>query len=317
MPEYQAFISYKHNKMLPVAGNIAKALRAYARPIFTPPPLIFRDEDYLVPNNSLPKLIRQGLHDSQFLILIASPAAAASPWVQEEIMIWCEELKRQDQLIIVLTEGEISFDFKTKKLNWEQTDALSGILSQFIDEIPLFIDFRDVQRIEQLDLADPDFKKAINAITARLRGIAPDDMTGDEVRVYRNNKRIRNTGIIVLIALALIAIWFGFEANKESKRATIQQKIAEQKGDSLQHTLNTVDSARKEAIKQTQIAKDSSESAQRSRIEAEKQRDAANLATIEAKRQTKEARSLYWASEPSIFSIAELSPYLWKSCQEI
>ena len=66
---------------------------------------IFRDERHLRPGVDLPELIRSALESSEFLILLASPEAAASPWVTDEIDIWCRELGRASNLIVVLTGG--------------------------------------------------------------------------------------------------------------------------------------------------------------------------------------------------------------------
>ena len=204
MATYQAFISYKHAANFPMGQRIAGALRSYARPLFKSPPRIFRDEDFLVPDNSLPKLIGEALKDSEFLILLASPAAAASPWVQDEVRIWCHELQRKDSIILVLTRGEIAVDAETQRICWERTDALPALLRDVFEEVPLFVDLRAADQIEKLDLADPDFKKAINAISARLRGTSPDELGGEEVRVFRRNRRIRTGAIIVFAVLTLL-----------------------------------------------------------------------------------------------------------------
>lgn len=66
----------------------------YAKPIRARPIRIFRDERYLVPGLNLPKLIVDALNASEFLILLASPQAALSSWVQDEVERWCGELKR-------------------------------------------------------------------------------------------------------------------------------------------------------------------------------------------------------------------------------
>lgn len=219
MAMYQAFISYKHHAGLPVAERLAKGLRAYARPLFKAPPRIFRDEDHLVPGNSLPRLIQQALRDSEFLILLASPEAAASPWVQDELRIWCEELQRKDRLIFVLVKGEIAVDARTKRLQWAQTDALPALLGGILEDVPLFIDLRAIEQAEKLDLAVPEFKKAVNTITARLRGIAPDDLAGEEARVFRRNLRIRNAAVLIFGALALLSTFLFWQTRQALQRA--------------------------------------------------------------------------------------------------
>lgn len=46
---------------------------------------------------------------SRYFILLASPQAAASPWVNKEVAHWLER-KSLDTLLIGLTEGELSWD---------------------------------------------------------------------------------------------------------------------------------------------------------------------------------------------------------------
>jgi hypothetical protein len=45
-------------------------------------------------------LIRSALEGSKCLIYIASPAAAASEWVRDELRHWCTELNRVNELVV-------------------------------------------------------------------------------------------------------------------------------------------------------------------------------------------------------------------------
>lgn len=93
---YRAFISYSHADKA-VAGWLHRALEAYRLPSklvgettalgkvparLTP---IFRDRDELPAAGDLSDELLRALHAAQFLIVIASPAAAASRWVDAEI----------------------------------------------------------------------------------------------------------------------------------------------------------------------------------------------------------------------------------------
>jgi tetratricopeptide (TPR) repeat protein len=90
---YRAFISYSHGDEA-AARWLQRALEGYrlpsslrqARPGL-PPRLypIFRDRDELASGHDLSDSIRQAMDDSEALIVICSPAAAASRWVNEEI----------------------------------------------------------------------------------------------------------------------------------------------------------------------------------------------------------------------------------------
>src|ERR1700678_614014 len=90
---YKAFISYKHIASSAFAIELEQALMRYAKPLLSPPIRIFRDERYLVPAPDLPKLIINALNASEFLVLLASPEAALSAWVHDEVEHWCGKLK--------------------------------------------------------------------------------------------------------------------------------------------------------------------------------------------------------------------------------
>src|ERR1700752_795131 len=100
--KYKAFISYKHRASTKFTENLELALKSYAKPLWHPPMAIFRDEKYLRPGLDLPKMIRDALEQSEALIYIASPEAAASPWVQDELSQWCSSASRRQRFIIIL-----------------------------------------------------------------------------------------------------------------------------------------------------------------------------------------------------------------------
>jgi len=77
--KYEAFISYRHAASREFAENLELALKAYAKPLWRPPIAIFRDEKYLKAGLDLPKMIKDALDQSKFLIYIASPEAQVRP----------------------------------------------------------------------------------------------------------------------------------------------------------------------------------------------------------------------------------------------
>ena len=91
---YRAFISYSHSDEH-WARWLQRALEKYRLPkTFRPshPELptrlypIFRDRDELASAHDLSESIRQAMDDSDALIVICSPAARASHWVNQEIL---------------------------------------------------------------------------------------------------------------------------------------------------------------------------------------------------------------------------------------
>ncbi|MEE8575037.1 MAG: toll/interleukin-1 receptor domain-containing protein [Thermodesulfobacteriota bacterium] len=94
---YKAFISYKHHISTTFAEKFELHLKRYAKEPLSLPTRIFRDEQHLKVGTDLTKSIRDALEESEFFILLASPEAAESTWVRDEIKIWCDELKRADR----------------------------------------------------------------------------------------------------------------------------------------------------------------------------------------------------------------------------
>ena len=223
---YKAFISYKHHVSTSFALQLEQALKAYAKPLFTRPIRIFRDEKHLAPSVDLPRLIVDALDASEFLILLASPEAAGSPWVRHEVDHWCGELRRTQNLIVVLTAGEIATDDEAKQIDWTHTNALPTVLEAYLERVPLYVDLRGNDHVDALSLANPDFKTAVNSITARFRGVDPNDMLGEEIHQHRWNLRIRNGAITALAVLTLVSVITAVVAVEQREEARQQTRIA-------------------------------------------------------------------------------------------
>ncbi|MGI9159055.1 MAG: toll/interleukin-1 receptor domain-containing protein [Saprospiraceae bacterium] len=138
--KYKAFISYKHSENgRRHAQALETALKRYAKPTRSRPMRIFRDEKHMKPDISLPRLIREGLDNSEYLIFLAERSSAASQWCCEELAYWCGELQRSERserLIIVLVDDEIISN-GTERINFELSTALPRLLEAYITTIPL------------------------------------------------------------------------------------------------------------------------------------------------------------------------------------
>nr|VFK55900.1 MAG: TIR domain-containing protein [Candidatus Kentron sp. TUN]VFK61940.1 MAG: TIR domain-containing protein [Candidatus Kentron sp. TUN] len=216
---FAAFISYKHVSSTSFAAQLERTLKSYAKPLLTRPRKIFRDENYLAPGVDLPRLIKEALDNSEFLLLLASPESAQSPWVQSELDLWCRVFKRQEQLIVILLDGAIAVDDQSKQIDWSSTDALPTFMAEHLTTVPLYLDLRKLANLEDLSLREPDFKRAINGIVARFRGIEPNEMLGEEILQYRRNRRLRNGAVAALAMLTMLSGTFWFLADSARKEA--------------------------------------------------------------------------------------------------
>jgi WD40 repeat protein len=224
--DYKAFISYKHNVSDTFTRRLEQALKSYARPAFARPIRIFRDEKHLTPGVDLPQLIVHALDASEFLVLLASREAARSPWVAIEIDHWCGQLRRTANLIVILIDGDIATDNTAQGVDWTKTDALPVALKPYLDQVPLYVDMRKQVKVDDLTLANPEFKTAVNAMVARFRGVDPNEMLGEEIHQHRRAIRIRNGGIAALAVLTLASMTGGYVAMTQREEARRQTRIA-------------------------------------------------------------------------------------------
>ena len=113
---YRAFISYSHRDAR-VAGWLHRSLEGYRVPKLlrgsvgefgtVPDRLqpIFRDREELASAGALGGRLQQALADSEALLVICSPDAACSRWVNEEILAF-KRLGRSDRIYCLIVAGE-------------------------------------------------------------------------------------------------------------------------------------------------------------------------------------------------------------------
>jgi WD40 repeat protein len=118
--KYWAFISYSHRD-LAWATWLQRALETYRLPrrlvgrIGVDGPLpsrlhpVFRDQEELPSGPSLSQAIDQALVASRYLIVIASPHAAVSQWVEQEIQRF-RALDRGDRILCLIVDGDPDAD---------------------------------------------------------------------------------------------------------------------------------------------------------------------------------------------------------------
>ena len=102
---YDGFISYSHAADGALAPALQQGLQRLAKPWHSRRALrIFRDETGLSTNRHLWSAIETALDESAWFVLLASPEAARSEWVNKEISHWLAT-KSVDHLLPVVTDG--------------------------------------------------------------------------------------------------------------------------------------------------------------------------------------------------------------------
>ena len=112
--KYAAFISYNHADEA-WAKWLQKALETFSVPseLTSNIPVagrkrlypIFRDRDELPSSADLDSKVKEALRDSAYLIVVCSPDATYSKWVNEEI-IYFKSLGREDRILALIVGGE-------------------------------------------------------------------------------------------------------------------------------------------------------------------------------------------------------------------
>jgi WD40 repeat protein len=224
---YDAFISYSHAADGTLAPAVQQGLEMLAKPIYQRRALrVFRDQTSLAVTPALWPTIQQALEASRHFILLASPTAAQSPWVDQELAWWMRH-REPETLLIVLTAGTIVWDRANGDFEWRSTDALPRRLSGWFREEPLWVDLRWAREASRLSHRDPRLQDNVATLAAPIRGIPKDDLVGRDIVLHRRTVRLTQAALALLILLALGAITGGLVALYQRNAARRETILAE------------------------------------------------------------------------------------------
>lgn len=212
---YRAFVSYSHENR-PVAAAVTRALKRIGIPWYRSSRHIFRDDEELSPSEPLPDVIQRELGRSAFLVVIASPAAASSSWVNHEVEWWLEEAGRDPgTVIVILAEGDLAHSVPPAAADWVAAQRLA-------------IDLSEVAGQQAFSLRNRKF------VGAMARAIRLIDMSG--TKRFATNTQIVDThfghrrhgfqalfaGILLFCAVASFTAWLGVTASNERAQVRTQ-----------------------------------------------------------------------------------------------
>lgn len=236
---YDAFISYSHAADGRLAPALQRALQRLAKPWFRRRSLeVFRDETGLGVDPHLWGSIVRALDESEWFLLLASPQAADSAWVNREVEHW-KANRSLDRMLPVLTEGRWQWDQQTGDFTADSDAVPPELRGVFIDE-PRHLDLRWAHDAEQLDLRNSRFRDAVAEVAAPLHGRTKDDIEGEDVRQHRRTVRIARSAAAALIILTAAAFAGAGIAVRNANRAeqsrirAESQRLAAQSGAELE-----------------------------------------------------------------------------------
>lgn len=223
---YNAFISYSHAADDRLAPALQSGLHRFARPWYRLRALhVFRDKTNLTVNPHLWTDITRALDQAEWFILLASPTAAASKWVDREIDYWLSR-REPDRILLVLTDGTLEWNAGIQAFDADRSSAVPARLVHAFKEEPLYLDLTWAHGATDLALSHPRFRDAIADIAAALTGRPKDEMIGEDVRQHRRTRIIAWSAAAMLTALAIIATAASVMAVQQRDTAIAQRAIA-------------------------------------------------------------------------------------------
>ena len=244
---YDGFMSYSHAADDLLAPRLQSALQRFAKPWWQRRAVrIFRDESSLSANPHLWSSITEALDSSSWFVLLLSPDAAQSEWVNQEISYWVEN-RDPKRILPVVTGGDFM---------WANGDvageAVPYALRGVFEEEPRWVDLRFAREEEQLDLKHPEFNSAIADIASTIRGIPKDELASEEVRQHRRTVRTAWVAGALVVGLAVASVGFGIAALRNAGEAARQRQVAVDNAAEADRQRLVADQRAAEAIGQAQ-----------------------------------------------------------------
>ena len=245
---------------------------AFERPARLRP--IYRDRDESSAGQSLDKHIKAELGNSRNLIVICSPNAVASRWVDPEIRHF-QSLGRSDRIVCLIVDGDPNANSGPTRCI--PTALFSSQGESGVDAIAGDIrPGKDKPRIAALRLA---------------AGLL--DVRFDELRQRDQERRVRQLWTAFGVALALLVVMglLAFFALHERGVAQKQTGVANEQKAEAQKQTGIANDQKEEAKKQTVVANEQRAEAQIQTRIAETQKGVADEKRREAERATTQAKA--------------------------
>jgi hypothetical protein len=296
---YDAFISYSHAADGLFAPRLQDGLQRFAKPWYRRRSLhVFRDETGLSVNPGLWTSIATAIDESKYFVLLASPEAAQSDWVNREVEHWVSQ-NGPHRMLCVLTDGDWIWDSAANDFDFAASTAVPVALAGAFAEEPRHVDMRWARDETQLDLHNGQFRDSVAVLAATIHGVAKDDLAGLDVSQHRRTVRIAWGTAILLLLLTMLAGSSALAAAHNASKARAAQHRADQNAAEAQTNANdatqqrtiaqtnarTADANAARAAQQQQLAESNAQEAQNNADEAQANADDAQTNAAEANRQ--------------------------------
>ena len=226
---YDAFISYSHAADGHLAPAVQTGLERLTKSWWKRRALrVFRDETGLGVDPHMWRSIQQALDESSWFVLLASPEAVASRWVNKEIEHWLAS-KPAERILPVLTDGTMQWDDSRNDFAANSSAIPPALRSRYKNE-PRYLDLRWARSEDELDIRHPRFKSALATLGAPLHDVTPADLEIKDVRKQRRVARIATAALALLTVAAVIfattSVQITAKARTAQRNADLQKGIA-------------------------------------------------------------------------------------------
>jgi WD40 repeat protein len=237
---YSAFMSYSHATDARLAPALQRALHRFAKPWYRVRALrVFRDQTNLSASPGLWSSIEAALEQSQWLLLMASPEAARSKWVNREVSWWLSH-RSAETILLILTDGELLWNPDAGEFEACDLSAAPPAFRGALRQEPLFVDARWARNVDRLSIGDPRFRATTLDIAATLHGRSKQELDGEDVRAHRLTRRLATIAVMAILVFAAVATWQWRAAVHQRVLAESRQREAErQKTRAVAHMLTS------------------------------------------------------------------------------
>ncbi|AKZ58756.1 putative membrane protein [Streptomyces ambofaciens ATCC 23877] len=227
---YGVFLSYSGDRDRRWLPQLRHEIEKQSRPWYKPPRIrVFLDKTGVSIGPELWGKIEAGLARSDWLVVLASPEARASKWVDREIAWWLEHRSAQT-ILLVVTAGRLVWDERQGDWDPELSTALPARLAGKFQQEPVW---KTVDLRPHGDAGfSPDVDGVAFGVASVVRGLPEDELRSEGLRDTRRNLRTARIvaavlGCLLLIAstLSVVAVLSRAEATRQRDQAVVQQLV--------------------------------------------------------------------------------------------
>jgi WD40 repeat protein len=221
---YDAFVSYSHAADGRLAPALQAGLQSLAKPWYRRRALrVFRDKSSLSASPELWPAIEAALSQARYFVLVASPEAAASRWVDQEVR-WWRERRGHETVLIALTDGELRWD--DGRGDFDPAAPVPAGLRGWFPHEPLWVDLRWARGERDVSMRNPRFRDSVGELAAPLHGLPKDELIGEDISQHRRTLRLARGAVVLLALLLAVAVVGGVVALVQRNNARNQSEIS-------------------------------------------------------------------------------------------